>query len=254
MTITTLATARSNRLLAALPQTSLKRILPDLKHKTLSMRQVVQARRRPIREIVFPLAGVASMIAMGQSKVSLEVATIGSEGMIGLPLFLGDNKAAVEIFMQVPGEGLHLSAAAFQRHLDREPSLVRGLLLYTQALLTQVAQNSTCNCHHLIEARSARWLLQTHDRVPGDVFPLTHRFLGLMLGVRRSSVSVTLGTLQKRKLIRYSRGVITVLDRKGLEKAACVCYRFVAKEFNRLLGPTSISRKAGKRSPARAAH
>lgn len=254
MTTPSLATARSNRLLATLPQTSLERILPDLDLKALRMRQVVQERRRPIREIVFPLAGVASMIAMGRVKDSLEVATIGCEGMIGLPLFLGDNKAAVEIFMQVPGEGLHMSAAAFQGHLDREPPLARGLLLYTQALLTQVAQTSACNCHHTIETRCARWLLQTHDRVPGDVFPLTHHFLGLMLGVRRSSVSVTAAVLQKRKLISYSRGVITVLDRKGLEKAACVCYRFVAKEFDRLLGPPKLSRKATKRTSARAAH
>lgn len=250
MTIPSLATARSNRLLAALPRTSLKRILPDLGLSTLRMRQVVQARRRPIREVVFPLTGVASMIAMGGSKDSLEVATIGCEGMIGLPLFLGDKKVAAEIFMQVPGEGLHLSAAAFRKHLNRETSLARGLLLYTQALLTQVAQNSACNCHHSVEARCARWLLQTHDRVPGDMFPLTHRFLGLMLGVRRSSVTVTAGALQKRKLIRYSRGVMTVLDRKGLEKTACVCYRFVAKEFDRLLGSSHISKKPRK-TPAR---
>ncbi len=228
--------AQSNRLLAALPRASLGRIIPDLDLKPLKMRQVMQLRRRPIREIVFPLAGVASMISMGNSSDSVEVATIGCEGMIGLPLFLGDRKAASQIFMQVPGEGLHLSAAAFRRHLAREPALSRALLLYTQALLTQVAQCSACNCHHPVEARCARWLLQTHDRVKGDVFPLTQDFLGLMLGVRRSSVTTTAGALQKRKLIRYSRGTITVLDRKGLEKAACACYRLISKEYDRLLG------------------
>jgi CRP-like cAMP-binding protein len=200
------------------------------------MRQVMQRRRRPIREIIFPLTGVASMISMGHSVDSVEVATIGCEGMIGLPLFLGDKEAAVEIFMQVPGEGLHLTAAAFRRHLEREPALARALLLYTQALLTQVSQCSACNCHHPIEARCARWLLQTHDRVKGDAFPLTQRFLGLMLGVRRSSVTVTAGALQKRNLISYSRGTIEVLDRRGLEKAACPCYRFITREFDRLLG------------------
>ena len=207
------------------------------------MRQVIQPRRQPIREVVFPLTGVASMISMGHAKDSVEVATIGCEGMIGLPLFLGDKAAAAEVFIQVPGEGLHMTAAAFRRHLIREPSLVRRLFLYTQALLTQVAQCSACNCHHAVEARCARWLLQTHDRVTGDVFPLTHRFLGLMLGVRRSSVTVTAGTLQQRKLISYSRGVVTILDRKGLEKAACVCYGFIAMEFDRLLGSARGARR-----------
>lgn len=233
-----LRTAKTNRLLAALPQGSLGRILPDLNLKPLKLGQVMQPRRRPIREIIFPLTGVASMISMGHSSDSVEVATIGSEGMIGLPLFLGDKEAVAEVFMQVPGEGLHLPAAAFRRHLEREPALTRTLLLYTQALLTQVAQCSACNCHHPIEARCARWLLQTHDRVKGDVFPITQKFLGLMLGVRRSSVTVTAGALQKRKLIRYSRGVISVLDRKRLEKAACTCYQLITAEFDRLLGST----------------
>ena len=242
MAIPSLRTAQSNRLLAALPQSTLERILPDLDVRALRMRQVMQPRRRSIRKVVFPLTGVASMISMGPSKDSVEVATIGCEGMIGLPLFLGDKEAAVEVFMQVPGEGLHLQAAAFRRHLKREPSLARALLLYTQALLTQVAQCSACNCHHSVEARCARWLLQTHDRVTGDVFPLTQRFLGLMLGVRRSSVTKTASALQKRKLIRYSRGVITVLNRKGLEKASCVCYQFITREFDRLL----VSERSGR--------
>ena len=238
-----LRTARTNRLLAALPRASLERIIPDLDLRPLKMRQVMQPRRRPIREIIFPLNGVASMISMGRARDSVEVATIGCEGMIGLPLFLGDKAAAVEVFMQVPGEGMHMTAAAFRRHLNRDPSLARPLFLYTQALLMQVAQCSACNCYHAIEARCARWLLQTHDRVTGDVFPLTQRFLGLMLGVRRSSVTLTAGALQKRKLIRYSRGIITILDRKGLEKAACVCYRFIAKEFDRLLRSASGARR-----------
>jgi len=244
ITTPSIRTAQSNRLLAALPQATLKRILPDLDLRILRMRQVMQPRRRIIREIIFPLTGVASMISLGRSKDSVEVATIGCEGMIGLPLLLGDKEAAVEVFMQVPGEGLHLQAAAFRRHLKLEPSLTRALLLYTQALLTQVAQCSACNCHHSIEARCARWLLQTHDRVIGDVFPLTQQFLGLMLGVRRSSVTITAGALQKRKLIRYSRGVITILNRKGLEKASCVCYPFITKEFDRLLG-TPAGRRQG---------
>ena len=228
--------AKSNRLLAALPRAALERIIPDLHLKPLAMRQVLQPGGELVDQAVFPLLGVASMVSMGDSGDSIEVATIGFEGMIGLPLFLGGQKAAVEIFMQVPGEGLHLSAVAFQSHVEREPSLSQTLLLYTQAMLTQVAQCSACNCHHPAEARCARWLLQTHDRVKGDEFPMTQEFLGLMLGVRRATVTVTAGALQRQKLISYKRGMVTVLNRKGLEGAACACYRLINAEYDRLLG------------------
>jgi CRP-like cAMP-binding protein len=171
---------------------------------------------------------------MGDAGESLEVATIGSEGMIGLPLFLGGETASVDIFMQVPGEGLGMEAERFREHVEAERPLARALLLYTQALLTQIAQCSACNQHHPMVGRCARWLLQTHDRVKGDEFPLTHEFLGLMLGVRRATVTETAQVLQTKGLIRYSRGIITVLDRVGLQNAACVCYRLIEGEFTRL--------------------
>ena len=227
--------AKANRLLAALPRAALERIIPDLDLKPMAMRQVLQRRGEQIDEVVFPLLGVASMVSMGDSGDSVEVATIGCEGLVGLPVFLGGEKAAVEIFVQVPGAALYLAAAEFKGHLARETPLTQTLLLYTQALLTQVAQCSACNCHHPVEARCARWMLQTHDRVKGDVFPLTHDFLGLMLGVRRASVTLTAGALQKRKLIVYKRGVVTILDRRGLEAAACECYQLISDEFERLL-------------------
>jgi CRP-like cAMP-binding protein len=235
MSIPSLRIAKSNRILGALPRASLERILPDLDLKPLAMRQVVQPRNQTLDEVLFPVVGVASMISMGDSGDSVEVATVGCEGMVGLPMFLGGESAAVEVFIQVPGMGMHLAGAAFQHHVEREPALTRVLLLYTQALLTQVAQCSACNCHHPVVQRCARWLLQTHDRVRGDEFPLTHDFLGLMLGVRRASVTDTARVLQERRLIRYQRGLITVLDRKGLEKEACECYRLIAREFDRLL-------------------
>lgn len=234
MSTSSLRAAKSNRILAALPRAALERIIPDLEVRPLAMRQVLQPRARPLEQVVFPVAGVASMISMGDSGKSVEVATIGCEGMVGLPLFLGGKSAAVEVFMQVPGEGLHLSADAFRGHVEREAALARLLLLYTQALLTQVAQCSACNCHHPVGQRCARWLLQTHDRVTGNVFPLTHEFLGLMLGVRRASVTHTARALQARGLISYQRGFITVLDRKGLERATCECYQLIRGEFDRL--------------------
>jgi len=244
MTSPTLRTLKSNRLLAALPRVVLDRIAPDLELRTLEMRQVLQPRGKRLKEVVFPVLGVASSISMGNSGVSAEVATVGCEGMVGLPLFLGGQKAIVEVVIQVPGVGLHLPASAFHGHLEREPAFARILLLYTQALLTQVSQCVACNVHHRIEQRCARWLLQTQDRIRGDEFPLTHEVLGLMLGVRRASVTLVAQALQARKLISYKRGVMTVLNRKGLEAAACECYQIIDDEFARLLG------FARRRSPA----
>jgi CRP-like cAMP-binding protein len=226
--------AKPNRLLSALPRMALDRLMPDFELMDLPVRQVLQARGRKLDHVTFPLSGVASMVSMGDSGASVEVATVGCEGMVGLPVFLGGESVAVEVFVQVPGEGLRMSAKAFRRHFDREPALRRALLLYTQGLLTQVAQCSACNRHHPITARCARWLLQTHDRVPGDTFPLTHEFLGLMLGVRRATVTLTAQALQKGGLIRYHRGIITVLSRAGLEKAACDCYQLISREYTRL--------------------
>jgi CRP-like cAMP-binding protein len=234
-----LRAAQANLILASLPKSALQAIAPDLRRVPLEVRQVLQAPGKTVKEVIFPLDGVASMVSLGVTGNSVEVATIGCEGMVGLPIFLGGANAAVEIFVQVPGEGLQLSAEVFRHHLAREPSLTRSLLLYTQALLTQVAQCSACHCNHAVEARCARWLLQTHDRVKGDEFPLTQDFLGLMLGVRRATVSETASALQDRGLIHYHRGVITVVKRKGLEAAACDCYALITHEYNRLLGPVS---------------
>jgi CRP-like cAMP-binding protein len=237
MLTSSLRAAQGNLILASLPKSSLQTILPDLRLQPLNVRQVLQPSGEKPTEVVFPLLGVASMVSLGDTGNSVEVATIGCEGMVGLPLFLGGAQSAVEVFVQVPGEGLHLSAAAFRRHLDREPLLTHSLLRYTQALLTQVAQSSACNVYHPVEARCARWLLQTHDRVKGDEFPLTQDFLALMLGVRRASVSETAAALQARDLIHYHRGVITIVNRKGLEAAACDCYALISREYDRLLRP-----------------
>jgi CRP-like cAMP-binding protein len=236
MALLNIRTARSNRILAALPRDALERVLPDLELHPLPVRKVLQARDVAVEKVVFPVLGVASMISAGDSGGSIEVATIGCEGMVGLPLLLGGESAAGEVFVQVPGHGMFMAADDFERHVENERTLMRTLLLYTQALLTQVAQCAACNKHHTATGRCARWLLQTHDRTKGDEFPLTHEFLGLMLGVRRATVTETAQELQDLGLIRYRRGVITIRDRKGLEKASCDCYRLITREFARLLG------------------
>ena len=234
MSSPTLRIAQSNRILATLPRAGLERVIPDLEVIPLPLRMVLQSRGRKAEHVFFPLTGVASMVTTGNSGTSLEVATIGCEGMIGLPLFLGGESAAAEIFIQVPGDGLRMAAGAFRRHVESERTLHRSLLLYTQALLTQVGQCSVCTHSHPIGARCARWLLQTHDRVKGDEFPLTHEFIGLMLGVRRATVTVVAQDLQARGLIRYHRGVISVINRAGLERASCDCYALISREFARL--------------------
>jgi CRP-like cAMP-binding protein len=235
MSIPSFRVAKSNRILSVLPRASLNRLMPDLVLQPLVLRQVLQARDQPVEHVVFPIEGVASMVSLGDSGASLEIATIGYEGLVGLPLFLGGARASGEIFIQVPGKGLFMTAAKFERHLSREPLLNRILLRYTQALLTQVGQSAACNRHHSIIGRCARWLLQTHDRVPGDEFPLTHEFMGLMLGVRRATVTLTAQALQHRGLIKYHRGVVQVFNRVGLEKAACECYELISHEYTRLL-------------------
>jgi len=216
-------------------------MVPYLHLRIFPLRQVLQKRGSVLDGVLFPIAGVASMIAVSDSGTSVEVATIGSEGMIGLPLFLGGQSSVAEVFVQVAGQGLFMAAAQFHRHVETEPFLARMLLLYTQALMTQISQSAACASTHKIKARCARWILQTDDRVAGEEFVLTHEFLGLMLGVRRATVSEAAQDLQTRGFMSYRRGLLTVVDRAGLEKAACECYRLINREYTRLLKPRRLS-------------
>jgi CRP-like cAMP-binding protein len=237
LSVPTVRLARGNRLLAGLPRDALERLIPALESRPLAVRDVLQHPGAALEEVIFPLDGVASMITVSASGNSLEVATVGSEGMVGLPLFLGGSPPLAEVFIQVAGSGLFMSAQKFRKHVAAEPSLVRMLLPYTQALMTQVAQCAVCIKYHPTPSRCARWVLQTHDRVRGRKFQLTHEFLSLMLGVRRASVSEAAKVLQQDGLMSYRRGVVTVLDRAGLERACCECYPLIRREYNRLLKP-----------------
>ena len=158
----------------------------------------------------------------------VEIATVGPEGMVGLPVFLSDEQVAHRAFVQVPGEGARIAADAFRRLIPRCPVLNHLLLRYTLALLHQIGQNAACNRIHLVEERCARWLLMSHDRVQEDSFPLTQEFLAQMLGVRRPTVSIAGGMLARAGVVTYTRGQITILDRAGLEAAACECYRIIS--------------------------
>lgn len=228
-----------NRLLDSLPLADIERLRPHLEAVSVGVKHVIYEPNGPIKHVYFPISCVISLVTYLKDGASVEMATIGLEGMVGLPIFLGTDTMPSRAFGQVPGDALRITAAAFTAEIERNGPLVRVLNRYTQALFNQVAQTTACNRVHLVEQRCARWLLQTHDRVASDQFLLTQEFLAQMLGVRRSGVSAAAGLLQKAGLIRYARGRVTVLDRSGLESAACECYGVIKREFDRLLGSSS---------------
>jgi CRP-like cAMP-binding protein len=226
---------RTNRLLTLLSDDDYGRLRPHLSISKLDYKKVLYEARREIRYIYFPIDGVASLVLeMGNSGV--EVGTIGNEGMVGIPLVLGDRQAPSTVYVQVPGQALRIDGRAFRKEVKRSPTLNAVALRYIHAFFNQVAQSAACAHLHKVEQRCCRWLLMTRDRMPSDEFLLTQEFLGMMLGVRRSSVSMTMTDLQKAGLVGYSRGRVKILDRKGLQKRACECYKTSKREFDRLLG------------------
>ena len=206
----------------------------------LAFRQVLFDVDRPIEHVYFPEDGVVSVLSVMADGSAVETATIGHEGLVGLPLFHGTDRTSAQAFAQVEGAAYRLPAADFRAAVAPGAPLARMVHLYAQALLTLIAQSSACNRLHTMRERCARWLLHTHDRVGAaegvDAFPLTHQFLSQMLGVRRATVSETMAALQEAGLVRYVMGRVTVTDRTGLEGAACECYAIIQREFDRLLG------------------
>ena len=228
----------ANQLLAALPPKDYARLRSELATVPLKLKQILWEPNRPIEAVYFPIDAVASILALTDGH-TVEVGTIGNEGFVGLPVFLGATTSPGRAMVQVAGQGERLDIAVFRREAHRDGRLRQLLERYTQAFMTQVSQSTACNRAHSVEQRLARWLLIVRDRVNRNEFPLTHEFLGQMLGVRRATVSETAAALQRVRLISYHRGVITIRNGRGLERAACECYRLVRKEFERLLGTKS---------------
>lgn len=237
---------RVNRLLGALPPENLDAILPQITVVPCHIKQLVYAVNQPITQVYFPLSGVFSMLALTDENVGVEVGTVGSEGMVGLPVFLGATTAPTLAFSQVPGYAACLEVDAFRQAVDQYPALHTLMHRYTQALFNQIAQGAACNRHHETQQRLARWILQTHDRVGTDTFPLTHEFIAQMLGVRRATATEAAQALQARGLITYHRGMVTVADREGVEAVACVCYRVITDDFDKLIprNPTIHTHRA----------
>lgn len=225
-----------NRLLAALAPDDFAALAPDLQPVELDFRQVLHRPDRPIEAAYFVESGMVSMLAPLEEGQTVEVGLIGSEGLVGLPVVLGADSATTEALVQMRGDALRVPAAGLRDAFGRSVALRAVLLRYAQAHHGQVVQTAACNGQHAVDERFARWMLMAHDRAGGDEFPMTQEFAAMMLGVRRAGISLAAGVLQKAGAIRYGYGRVTVLDRAGLEAAACECYGAVRRQYERLLG------------------
>jgi CRP-like cAMP-binding protein len=225
----------SNRLLKLLPARSYDRLLPHLERVEFSPRQTVWEANAPIRSVYFPRTCVFSLFILFEEDGPVESATIGREGMAGVPLALGADSTAAAAIAQVPGDAVRVPASVFRAALAQDAALAGIVLRYAHLLHEQTSQALACNRRHSMDERCARWILMTHDRAGADQFALTQEFLALMLSVRRASVTVAAGILQRAGLIRYSRGKITIVDRPGLEEASCECYQIIREKFDQLL-------------------
>jgi CRP-like cAMP-binding protein len=221
-----------NKLLAALPEADLERL--TLESVELPRRKALEQRRRNVEFIYFPESGIASVAADSGGARSVEVGMIGRDGMTGLSVLLGVERAPHDVVMQIPGEGRRTSAANFREACEASPSLRAHFLRYAHVFLLQVEQTALANGRSKIEERLARWLLMACDRVESDLLPLTHESLGAMLGVRRSGVTVALSVLEKSGLIEVRRGAITIRDRDGLRSNANGAYGASEAEMRRL--------------------
>ena len=232
-----MATAKSdgNCLLDALAPDDMARLRPHLELVLLSQRQVLSEPRKLIEHAYFPRQGFVSLVQPMADKSMVEVGIIGREGFVGSPILLGAGMSPVMAMVQAPGEALRIPASVLLKEAADSGELSGLLLRYVQALHVQVAQTAACNGRHSLAERLARWLLTAHDRVAGDDLPLSHEFLAIMLGMRRAGVTVAVGTLKKAGLIDNGHARITILDRQGLEAAACECYRAVRSEYENLL-------------------
>jgi CRP-like cAMP-binding protein len=224
--------ASPNRLLAGLPPKTYRNLAADLVPVTLEFGDVLCEPGAQITHVYFPARSVVSLLTVVDGHSALEVGLVGEEGMVVIPLALGVSVSPVRALVQGAGPAMRMTAGHFRKAFDSTPALQRSLHRYTHALIAQVTQTAACNRFHSVEARLARWLLMTRDRVCSDQFRLTHEFLSHMLGVRRVGVTIAASALQRRKLIEYQRGRITILDNAGLEAAACSCYALVRQRPN----------------------
>jgi CRP-like cAMP-binding protein len=224
-----------NRLLAALPADEFRRIEPKLRPIELPLKQSLYAPDQPIDAIHFVQSGIVSLLALLEDGNQLEVAVVGCEGAIGIECVMGVSTSTLHALVQLEGSGLALDARDAQDAFEENVRFRQGLFRFAQAQQSLIAQTAACNGRHELGQRLARWLLIVHDRTKDDRIGMTHEFMAMMLGVRRPGVTLALGTLQKAGLIRHGNGYVDVLDRNGLEGAACECYEVVRLQYEKLV-------------------
>jgi len=235
--------AQGNQILDALPVSERDRLIAGMTVVELPIKTVLFESGAPVDAVYFPLHGVISLVTPLEDGAIVEVATIGNEGIVGVPHVAGGS-LAVRAISQVAGASLRMEGLAFLAEWEH-PGPLRDLVQnYLQALFGQVSQAAACNRLHSNEERLSRWLLMSHDRVGMDEFLITHEFLGQMLGSRRATVTLSAGVLQAAGLIRYRRGEVTIVDRPGLESVSCECYGVIKVELDRV-----VQRAAGRPTP-----
>ena len=216
--------AHRNLLLASLPRAAFQLLLPDLALQQLAFGDVLQEQGAPVRDVYFPVDGLVSLLTVVKGRFALQVAMVGREGMVGIPLALGVKSTGMRALVQGGGTALRMDGKRFAAAMEQSTPLRSALLGYVDSLMSQIARTAACNRFHVVQARLARWLLMTRDRSGSADFAMTQEFLSSMLGVRRVGVSEAASAFQRKKLIEYSRGRIRIVDHAGLEAACCACY------------------------------
>ena len=222
-------------MLASLPDAELRRWLPQLERVEMPLGQVLYESGGTLSHVYFPTTAIVSLLYVMENGASAEIAVVGNEGIVGISLFMGGDSTSSRAVVQSAGLGLRLKAQTMKDDFNRAGPVLRLLLRYTQALITQMAQTAVCNRHHSLDQQLCRWLLLSLDRLQGNELVMTQELIANMLGVRREGVTEGALKLQQAGLIRYARGHISVLDREGLERRSCECYAVVKKEYDRLL-------------------
>ena len=244
----------TNRVLASLPSNEAEQLRAQLEPVVLRFGQILYEPGQAIRHVYFPITSLVSLLTAVDRRRTLEVGMVGNEGMIGMPFVLGVEVSGVRALVQGGGEALRMSSALFRAEFNRNRPLQQALFRYTYALMAQISQTAACNRFHDAQARLARWLLMTRERVASDDFPLTQDFLAHMLGLRREGVTEAASELKRRKLISYHRGRIQILDLIGLEASSCTCYQVIRSLYARAHSEPRIQRpQTAGRSSTRSA-
>ena len=231
---------RQNHILDALPAEDFERLKPHLELVPLPLGWAVYESGDTQSYVFFPTTSLVSLIYVMENGTSAEIAIVGNEGLVGVSLFMGGGSTTSRAVVQSAGHAYRVRSSILKSEFKVGGALQHLLLRYTQALITQMAQTAVCNRHHSIDQQLCRWLLLSLDRLPANVLTMTQELIANMLGVRREGVTDAAGKLQKRGLINYTRGKITVLNRPLLEQQSCECYAVVKREYDRLL-PTAIA-------------